>query len=104
MIVKMTEEDIRKPLTDEEKEMLENLKNVPIVPDEDCPFLSEEELKQFHKVSEKRKEDRAKQPVTIRISRKSLDTAKSLGKGYTSILARMLENDLSDKNRIKQFL
>lgn len=103
-MVTMTEEEIKKPLTDEERQMLDNLKNVPIIPDDDCPFLSEEELKKFHRVSEKNREERLKQPVTIRLSQKSLETARSLGKGYTSILARMLENDLSDKNRIKQFL
>lgn len=103
-MVTMTEEEIKKPLTDEERQMLDNLKNVPIIPDDDCPFLSEEELKKFHRVSEKNREERLKQPVTIRLSQKSLETARSLGKGYTSILARMLENDLSGKNRIKQFL
>ena len=35
------------PLTEEEREELLALKNRPIVFDEDCPELTDEELKQF---------------------------------------------------------
>lgn len=96
--------DISKPLTKEEIASLQDFINTPPVPDEDCPFLSEEELKKFHRVSERNREERKKPSVTIRISPKAYDIAKSLGKGYTSVLARMLESDLSDKKRIQQFL
>lgn len=96
--------DISKPLTKEEIASLQDFINTPPVPDEDCPFLSEEELKKFHRVSERNREERKKPSVTIRISPKAYDTAKSLGKGYTSVLARMLEADLSDKKKIQQFL
>lgn len=103
MIVRK-EIDISKPLTKEEIESLHDFINSPPIPDEDCPFLSDEELERFHRVSEKNRIDRKKPSVTIRISPKAYDTAKSLGKGYTSVLARMLESDLSDKKRIQQFL
>ena len=43
------------PLTEEEKEEIRALKNRPIVYDEDCPKLTEEELKQFKRVNPKRK-------------------------------------------------
>lgn len=35
------------PLTEEERDELRALKNRPLVFDEDCPELTEEELKQF---------------------------------------------------------
>lgn len=39
------------PLTEEELEELHSLKNRPIVFDEDCPELTNEELKQFKRVN-----------------------------------------------------
>ena len=39
------------PLTEEEKEELRALKNRPIVFDEDCPELTDEQLKQFKRVN-----------------------------------------------------
>lgn len=47
------------PLTEEELEELRNLKNRPIVFDEDCPELTDEELKQFKRVNPRRKEKAA---------------------------------------------
>lgn len=96
--------DLNQPLTEEQKKMLQNLSDAPAVPDEDFPELTDEELQGFYKLSEQRKEERRKPSVTIRISATALKTAKSLGKGYTSVLARMLEADLADKEHIKQFL
>ncbi len=39
------------PLTDEEREEIRALKNRPIVFDEDCPKLTEEQLRQFKRVN-----------------------------------------------------
>ena len=47
------------PLTEEELEELRNLKNRPIVFDEDCPELTDEQLKQFKRVNPRRKEKAA---------------------------------------------
>ena len=44
------------PLTDEELEELCALKNRPIVFDEDCPELTDEQLKQFKRVNPRRKD------------------------------------------------
>lgn len=96
--------DLDQPLTSRQKQMLQRLSDSPATPGEDFPELTDEELQGFYKLSEMRKEERRKPSVTIRISASALKTAKSLGKGYTSVLARMLEADLADKERIKQFL
>ena len=45
------------PLTEEELEELRNLKNRPIVFDEDPPELTDEQLKQFKPVNPRRKEN-----------------------------------------------
>ena len=95
--------DLSKPLTPEQKEELEKAKQMPITFDEGCPELTPEQLKKFRRVSEIRQE-RKKQVVTLRLSAKTLEKAKSLGKGYTSILSRILESVLNDNEMIEHFL
>ena len=103
MIVKKTI-DVSAPLTDEQIKELEALKDRPVGFDEDCPELTESELKRFSRVSEISHAAKNKQTVTIQLSPQAFRTAESLGKGYTSILSRILENALSDKETIKHFL
>ncbi len=91
-------------LTDDQKKMLMDAGKRPIEFTEDSPELTDEELAQFYRVSEKRKEERRKQTVTLRLSAQALDTAKSLGKGYTSVLSRILESALRDKDVIQRYL
>lgn len=47
--------DISVPLTEEEREEIRELKNRPIVYDEDCPQLTPEQLKKFKRVNPRRK-------------------------------------------------
>ncbi|MCM1316140.1 MAG: BrnA antitoxin family protein [Prevotella sp.] len=96
--------DFSKPLTDEQKKMLEELKTRPVTPDDDCPELTAEQLKQFARVSKKNHEERRKQTITLRLSPQVVRTAKSLDKGYTSVLSRILENALTDAELIKHYL
>ena len=96
--------DINKPLSDDEKKMLERVDKMPIVYDEDSPELTPEQLTEFRRVSEMRNNERRKQTVTLRLSPSALSKAKSLGKGYTSVLARILEEALKDNDMIKRCL
>ena len=96
--------DLDKPLTVEQKQMLETLKPRPVHPDEDCPELTADQLLQMVRVSEMRRDERRKQTVTLRLSPQALQTAKSLGKGYTSVLSRILESALTDTELIKHYL
>ena len=43
-----------------------------------------------------------KQTVTLRLSPQVLRTAKSLGKGYTSVLSRIIEGSLADEESVYQ--
>lgn len=96
--------DLNAPLTAEQKQMLEALKDRPIEFDEDCPELTDEQLRQFRRISDERQEERRKQSVTLRLSPQAIRTAKSLGKGYTSVLSRILETALADSETIKHYL
>ena len=96
--------DLNKPLTKKQLKMLEEMESAPISYDEDCPELTEEELLKFQKISKTRNEERRKQTVSLRLSPQAMKKAKSLGKGYTSILSRILESALNDNEIIKKNL
>lgn len=71
--------------------------------DEDSPQFTEAQLLQFRRVSEQLNEERRrnqKQNITLRLSPQTVQKAKSLGKGYTSILAKIVENALNDPDMI----
>lgn len=58
--------DLNKPLSEEQRKMLEESKTRPIVPDEDCPELTDEQLARF--AADARERNRAmqnKQTVAI---------------------------------------
>lgn len=96
--------DLNQPLTAAQIEMLQALEARPVMPDTDCPELTPEQLAQFRRISEENQKSRCKQTVTLRLSPQALKTAKSLGKGYTSVLSRILEHALEDPDIIRQNL
>ena len=103
MIVRTTLEQ-RGPITKEEIQKLHQAEKMPVVFDDESPRLTEDDLRRFKKISEENKEARNKQTVSLRLSQKALETAKSLGKRYTSVLSRILENALKDKKTIEKYL
>jgi len=96
--------DITQNPTKEQIEMLRHAASIPLKYDEDCPELSDEELKDFKRISKEKQMERRKQTVTLRLSPQALNKAKSLGKSYTSVLSRILENVLTDNEQIKHYL
>ena len=96
--------DVKSKPTPEQIQMLENAKKITIAKDDEYPEFTKEELSKFKKISEEKKIDRQKQIVTLRLSGKALNKAKSLGKGYTSILSRIIEGALEDPEIIKQYI
>ena len=93
----------QKPTKKQIKEVQEASKR-PIEFDEDCPELTAEQIAQFKKIAELKREDRRKQTVTVRISPQAMKKAKALGKGYTSVLGSILESALNDSEMIKKNL
>ena len=79
----------------------------PISYDEDSPKLTKEEMSQFRRVKEIIKEQEAekrKQTVTLRLKPQTIRKAKKLGKGYTSILAQVIEKVLADPAKLESLL
>lgn len=103
MIVRK-EIDPTQSLTPSQVEMLHDLESRPISPDEDCPELTMEQLAQFRRISAANREERCKQTVTLRLSPQALRRAKALGKGYTSVLSRILESALENPDIIRHHL
>lgn len=88
--------DINKPLTEAQKDMLKALAERPATPDQECRELTAEELSCFRRAVEQKRKERRKQTVTLRLSPQALKKARTLGKGYTSVLSRILEEALEN--------
>lgn len=76
----------------------------PIVYDEDCPELTDEELAEFAILAKERDENRRKQMLSLRVSGETIKIGKSFGKGWTSILARLLDLAVKDTKLLKKAL
>ena len=99
--------DVEEALTNEQMKMLSDAEKLPYSFDEDNPPLTKEELSQFKRVSQMIKDERQnhrKQNVTLRLSPRTINKAKSLGKGYTSILSRIIEKALDNPELTAQLI
>ena len=79
-------------LTPEELAELEAAEKMPITFDDDCPEMTAEMLKQFHRM------DR----VAVKISPANMKKAKSLGPDYAETLSRLLDLALNDAELLKK--
>ena len=104
LIIVRKEIDISKKATPEQLKMLADAAGLPFPKDAEYPEFSEEDLKQFKKISKIRRIERQKQTITLRLSPQALKKARSLGKGYTSILSRILESALDNPDTIRRYL
>ena len=91
-------------ITEKQLMEIENAKRHDIVIDEDSPEITEEMMEQFRRVAKEKREERQKQVLTLRVSAETMKKAKSLGKGYTGILSRILEYALNDPEIIRRCL
>ncbi|MGN0247611.1 MAG: BrnA antitoxin family protein [Lachnospiraceae bacterium] len=91
-------------ITEKQLMEIENAKRHDIVFDEDSPEITEEMMEQFRRVAKEKREERHKQVLTLRVSAETMKKAKSLGKGYTGILSRILEYALNDPEIIRRCL
>ncbi|MBQ6623656.1 MAG: hypothetical protein IJH57_03455 [Mogibacterium sp.] len=91
-------------MPEELKREVEEAAKKPIVYDEDCPEYSYEELVAM---AEKAKEKRAREkkiPVALRMTPETLRRAKTVGKGYTGFLSRLLDLAIMDKEMVQKAL
>ena len=74
---------------------------MPVVADVDCPVYTTEQL--THLYLESKKLSR-KQTVGIRLNQKTIEQYKNLGKGYTGIIAAVLDYAIKHPNVLKRAL
>ncbi len=91
-------------LTPEQLSMMQAAIDAPANYDEELPKQTADQLAQFRRLSEIKRAERRKQNVTLRLSPAALAKARSLGKGYTSVLSRILENALNDSELVRKYL
>ena len=101
--VRMTINQGQKP-TKEQQVRLEKLKDRPIVFDDDAPEYTMEELEEMRLAAIKKRAEQKKEVVAVRLSTKTIQKAKSYGKGYTGFLSRLIENALNDKDLVSRSL
>ena len=86
------------------KEQLENIERaakLPISPDKDSPVHTFEQLANLYSESKRQSK---KQTVGIRLNHKTIEQYKSLGKGYTGIMAAVLDYAISHPEVLKKAL
>ena len=66
--------------------------------------FSEEEIEEYQRIMEARKEERRKNTVSLRLDPATHAKVKSLGQGYTGVLARLIARAIDDESLLKQCL
>ena len=91
-------------LTNEQILMIKEAAKHPVVPDDDNPELTDEQLALMRRVHESRRAERRRQNVTLRLTPQAIQKAKALGKGYSGILSRIVESILNDPAELSKYL
>ncbi len=91
-MAKITMNSLPAQLTPEELAELEAAEKMPITFDDDCPEMTDDMLKQFHKMDK----------VTIKISPGNMKIIKSFGPDYAKILSHLLDLALNDAELVKK--
>lgn len=94
--------DLSATLTPEQIKMLEEMDKRPVVPDEDSPAYSKEELIRLKKLAEQKRAEKQDLIVPVRLSPQSMEKAKSLGTNSATVLSQLLERLLNNDNLLKQ--
>ena len=94
-------------LRQDDKPSKEQLKRIeraakrPVVHDEDSPVYTPEQLAHLYTESKKLNK---KQTVGIRLNQKTIEQYKSMGKGYTGIMAAVLDYAIRHPEVLKNAL
>ena len=87
--------------TEEQLERIEKAAKMPVVADIDSPVYTKEQLAHLYLKS---KELMRKQTVGIRLNPKTIEQYKNLGKGYTGIMAAVLDYAIKHPDFLKRAL
>lgn len=102
-IVRKTVQPGQQP-TDAMLKEIEAAASRPVMPDEDAPELTMEQYAEMAELAKKRKAEKVKPVLSLRISVDTLEKAKATGKGYTGFLSRLLDNAINDPEMVAKSL
>jgi len=80
------------------RKAVKEARKAPLIYDPDCPPSSPEALKEFAQMAAERNRRKKKQSVTIRITQDILNTYRTMGNGYTGIMADVLKYAVNNPN------
>lgn len=105
IISRIVDKDHPIEITDEEIAIAKEASLSPVdLTDPENPPLTDEELAQMVRVGTIKYGERRKETVSLRLCSSTLKKAKAFGKGYTSLLSRILEDVLNDNSKLKKYL
>jgi uncharacterized protein (DUF4415 family) len=78
------------------RKAVRDARKAPPVYDPDCPPSSPEALKEFAHLATERNRRKKKRSITIRVSPDVLESYKTMGSGYTGIMADVLKYAVSN--------
>ena len=92
------------PLTEQQIKQIEAADKKPIVFDEDCPELTDQQLKEIVAMAAQQRAERRRPLLTVRVNPDTLEKAKSLGRGYTGIVGRLVDIAINNPELLKRCL
>ena len=87
--------------TKEQIKRIEQAAEMPIAPDDDSPVYTPNQLAYLYLESKKRNK---KQTVGIRLNQKTIEQYKGLGKGYTGVMAAVLDYAINHPEVLRKAL
>lgn len=102
-IVRKTVQPGQQP-TDAMLKEIEAAASRPLISDEDAPELTMEQYAEMAALAKKRRAEKVKPVLALRISVDTLEKAKATGKGYTGFLSRLLDNAINDPEMVAKSL
>lgn len=88
----------QQPTEEQRREIREAAKRPPVY-DADAPELSIEQMERYRKAAIRKK---AKETVTLELSRENMVKAYSFGEEYRGVLSRLLELAMNDNELVKK--
>jgi uncharacterized protein (DUF4415 family) len=89
------------PISEEDLALYEEMKNSPIDYSDD-PKRTPEELEEMIRYAEERRKKKVRKMYSLRLESGTVKWWQSLGKGYTSIMAKFLDNAKNHPEWVKE--
>jgi len=93
--------DLEKPISEEDLALYKEMENSPI-DYSDIPDYSREELRQMRRWAEERRRKKVRKLYSFKLETSTIKWWRSLGKEYTNIMAKFLDNAKNHPEWVKE--